>query len=87
MSECPSVMKHEWIRVGNLDCVVANILDPENKLGDLEVVFNSDKPTNRNVFWDGEHWKFVETGDYGGYADRYARLNFAVSVLKRGRYA
>ena len=56
---------------------------PGHVFGDCEVVFNPSKPTNLNVVWDGDEWRFVESS--GGYADGYSRLTSYVSILKRGR--
>jgi len=83
MSNRPEIKPGDWIFVGSTSCVVANVRDS----GECEVVFNSSKPTNREAFWNGESWAFVESGDYGGYADKYNRLNPYVQILKRGRYA
>ena len=87
MSDRPTVKPRGWIRVGSTDCVVANVRGPGQSLGDCEVVFNPDKPTNRDVTWDGDQWNFVESGDYGGYAEKYPRLSEYVQILKRGRDA
>ena len=84
----PRLVPGEWVRIGNLDCVVATIYPPDNPFGHYcEVVFNPRKPTNHNVVWDGDRLKLAETGDYGGYADNYPRLSEIVSILKRGRWA
>ena len=86
MSDRPEINPREWIRVENCDCVVANVREPGHVFGDCEVVFDREKPTNRDVRWDGNEWRFVETGDFGGYADRYSRLDAYVAILKRGRW-
>ena len=86
MTDRPEIEPGDWIQVGSRDCVVANVREAGNSLGDCEVVFNSSKPTNCDVLWDGEKWAFVSS-DLGGYADRYEHLNDAVWTLKRGRWA
>jgi hypothetical protein len=83
MSNRPEIKLGGWIAVGSTSCVVADVRDN----GDCEVVFNSSKPTNCDARWNGESWAFVESGDYGGYADKYSRLSLYVQILKRGRYA
>lgn len=87
MAERPKIKPGDWIRVGNRDCVVANVREPGHALGDCEIVFDSSKPTNRDVVWDGNEWKFVKSGDFGGYADNYPRLSEYVRILKHGRWA
>lgn len=85
MAERPTINPGDWITVGGVSCVVANVFALGAPLGDCEVVFNSSKPTNRNASWDGEKWEFAESGDYGGYADKYSRLSTYVQQLKAGR--
>ena len=83
----PELSPGDWVRVGKLDCVVAQIYSPDNPLGHYcEVVFNPHKPTNHDVVWTGRRLELAKTGDYGGYADNYPRLSRVVSILKRGRY-
>jgi hypothetical protein len=87
MTDRPSVSLGDWIRVGSHDCVVSYLTPSNDPLGDCdcEVVFNSSKPTNRDVKWTGDSWQFVERPDYGGYADKYDRLRQYVRILKSGR--
>ena len=85
MSDRPEIRPGQWIRVGNRDCVVAKVRPPGHDFGDCEVVHNPSKPTNTDVVWNGGEWRFVEGGDYGGYADRYVRLTDYVRILKSGR--
>lgn len=87
MADRPLVKPGDWICVGRTDCVVARIFEPSHVEGDAEVVFDPVKPTNRNVRWEGDGWEFVDSGDFGGYADKYPRLRSYVQVLKRGKYA
>lgn len=87
MASRPQISPGNWIVVGKQSCVVANVREPGNHFGDCEVVFNPLKPTNADVVWSDEGWKFVETGDYGGYAEKYARLSLYVGILKNGRKA
>ena len=85
MSDRPEIKVKEWMRVGNRDCVVVKVRSPGHDFGDCEVVFDPSKPTNADVVWDGDEWRFVESGDYGGYADRSSRLTDYVHILKSGR--
>ncbi len=75
----------DWIRIGEIDCVVSRVWPAGNALGDCEVVFNPDKPTNHNAYWTGDQWDFVKSGDFGDHADKYARLRAFVEILKAGR--
>ncbi|WGS02211.1 hypothetical protein MTX26_15900 [Bradyrhizobium sp. ISRA443] len=84
MKERPAVKPHDWIRVDGVSCVVAVVRDPTDPLGDLEVVFDRQKPANVDVKWTGEEWAFCRPGDLGGYADRYPRLSSFVRTLKAG---
>lgn len=84
MTERPRLTPGEWIWVGIQDCVVAKIYGPEYPRGHCEVVFNPQKPTNKNIVWDGDKWQFTKSS--GGYADNYSRLNRFVDILKQGRY-
>ncbi len=88
MAERPSVKSGDWIKIGNLDCVVADVRQPEfvAALGDIEVVFDPRKPTNRDAEWNGEAWVFCKRPDFGGYADRYSRLAWVVGILRAGPY-
>lgn len=84
MDSRPIISPGDWIRVANRRCVVANVRDTGNPIGDCEVVFNSSKPTNLNASWNGSEWEFVETGDFGGYAEKYSRLSKYVQILRQG---
>lgn len=85
----PEVKPGDWIKVGNIHCAVANVRPPElvAHSGNIEVVFDAQKPTNHDVEWTGEAWVFCKRPDFGGYAERYSRLSTAVAQLKRGRWA
>lgn len=90
MPDRPRIKSADWIRIGQTDCVVVQVHeggDVGALFGHCEVVFNPDKPTNRQVHWDGEKWEFVEAGDYGGYAENSRRLSKFIQILKRGRNA
>jgi len=80
-----NVKPGDWISIRSTDCVVAIVRDADDGQVVCEVVFNQDKPTNLDARWNGETWEFVESGDYGGYADKYPRLNEYVRILKNGR--
>ncbi len=84
MTERPSVKPRDWIDVGNTRCVVSRVREPNHQFGDCEVVFDGKKPANRDVRWTGNNWEFIETGDFGGYAEKYPRLREFVQILKRG---
>ncbi len=84
MVERPNVKPHDWIKVGNVPCVVAVVREPNDRMGDLEVVFDPKKPTNHDVEWTGREWSFCKRSDFGGYADRYPRLSAFVRTLKSG---
>jgi hypothetical protein len=83
MADRPDIKPHDWIKVENVPCVVAAV----HERGDLEVVFNPEKPANVDVTWNGREWVFRNPGDLGGYADRYPRLSAFVHTLKAGPYA
>lgn len=87
MADRPEIKPGDWIRVGNRNCVVANVRDPGYAFGDCKVVFDRRKPTSHDVVWNGDEWEFVDSGDQGGYADKDPRLNEYVRKLKRGRWA
>jgi hypothetical protein len=82
MTDRPKVSPADWIYIGKLAAVVAVVRPVGDPLGDCEVVFDPKKPTNRDVKWTGERWEFVESGDYGGDADKYQRLAPYVARLK-----
>ena len=86
MADRPEIKPGDWIRVGNQDCVMTKVREPGRAFGDCEVVFNPSKPANLDVVWNGDEWEFVKSGDYGGYADKYSRLDDYVRILKRGRW-
>lgn len=83
MAGQPSIKEGDWIRVGSIDCVVSRVW-PSTILGDCEVVLNPSKPTNLDAKWTGEHWEFVQGGDYGGDADKHDRLRPYLRILKSG---
>lgn len=85
MTKLPRVSPGDWINVGKRECVIANVFEPGGQFGDCEVVFNPQKPTNTSVRWTGNGWEFA-SDDYGGYADKYPRLEHYVAILKRGRF-
>jgi hypothetical protein len=86
MAPRPAVKPGDRITIGAISAVVATVREPDDAFGgDCEVVFNPSKPTNLDVRWTGEEWQLVESGDYGGYADKYDRLRNYVAILKEGR--
>jgi hypothetical protein len=88
MMPMPDVKPGDWIEIGLTHAVVTAIRSPQHPMGShCEVVFDASKPTNHDVRWNGNHWEFIKSGDFGGYADKYPRLRQYVSALKRGRWA
>ena len=87
MADRPAVKPHDWIKVEGVPCVVADVHGTPEPSGDVEVVFDPQKPSNVYVRWTGEAWAFSQPGDLGGYADRYPRLSAYVHTLKAGPYA
>src|SRR3954454_11981971 len=87
MAERPHVNQCDSIKVGNLDCVVSAVRPPEmvQFAGDIEVVFNSQKPTNHDAEWTVKAWALCKRPDFDGYADKYSRLREPVALLRRGR--
>ena len=83
MSKIPLIKPEDWIYVGKVHCVVATLRDN----GECEVVFNNQKPTNRDARWNGTAWEFSPSVDFGGYADKYPRLRKYVQILKDGPFA
>ena len=81
MADRPAVSPMDWVVVGHIRCVVAAVRDAGDPFGDCEVVCNPSKPANRDIRWDGSAWQFVESGDYGGYAEKYERLRPYVNKL------
>jgi hypothetical protein len=85
MTNCPSVKLGAWISVEGIDCVVSRLRPRSASAGDCEVVFNPSKPINVDVRWTGEAWEFVKVDGFGGYANKYNRLQQYVAILKSGR--
>ena len=89
MTDMPKVSPGEWVMVGSIQAVVSNVYDgPSANGGNAEVVFlDRHQAVNRDVRWTGTEWEFVNQGDYGGYADRYSRLQPYVRILRSGQDA
>ena len=82
----PQVQVGDWVSVEGFEGVVSMVRSVGGLSGECEVVCNPDKPANRNVKWSGGVWRFVMGNeDFGGYADKSARLKPFVEQLKRGR--
>lgn len=82
MSEHPKLNPTDWIKVGNIDCVVTCVYPQNSSSLICLVVFDKTKPTTHDVDWDGEKWIFPKRPDFGGYindTDKY------VLQLKRGK--
>jgi len=71
--------------VESVNCVVSDVREPGHTFGDCKVVFNPSKPKNHDVDWAEGEWRFADRGDFGGYADKYDRLDRYVAQLKVGR--
>ena len=78
----PRIAQGEWIEVQGRDCVVRIVYPDLSAFGACQVVFNREKPTTRDVAWDGEKWVFPERPDLGGYGRRGDRF---VEQLIRGK--
>jgi hypothetical protein len=89
MAERPIVNVGDWIRIGERDCVVSDVRRPDLVAfsGDIEVVYDVEKPTYHDAEWDSDEWIFSKRPDYGGYAQNQSRLASAVRQLRRGRWA
>jgi len=91
MTEMPKISPGDWIWVGEdgeVRAVVCKVYDSISVAGgNIEVVFldNRNRAINLDVKWTGNNWEFVFQGDYGGYADRYARLEPYVRILRSGQ--
>ena len=84
MSERPEIRLGQWIAIGQVRAVVSTIHEQPLGFGDCEVVFNPQKPTNRDVEWRDGVWRFVDSPDFGGYAESSDRLRRFVTILKAG---
>jgi len=90
MTDMPKVSPGDLIWIGENDEVRAVVCKVYNHIsvagGDIEVVFldNGSRAINLDVKWTGSNWEFVFQGDYGGYADRYTRLQPYVRILRSG---
>lgn len=82
----PDINPGDWIQVENVDCVVTTIYKRSDPSTVCEIVCNPQKPANRDVTWDDGEWRFVDSGDFGGYAEKYPRLSQFVRKLKDGKY-
>jgi hypothetical protein len=89
MRDIPKISRREWVIVGSIRAVVSNVYDGLSANGgNVEVVFlDGHQAVNRDVRWTGTEWEFVNQGDYGGYADRYPRLQPYVGILRSGQNA
>jgi hypothetical protein len=84
MADPPSLKLGSWINVESVNCVVSRLRARNCAFGDCEVVFNSAKPINIDIKWNGAAWEFVKTGDFGTYADKFDRLQPYIAILKSG---
>jgi hypothetical protein len=84
MPERPEIRLGQWIAIDQIRAVVSTIHEQSQEVGDCEVVFNSQKPTNRDAEWRDGAWRFVDSPDFGGYAESSDRLRRFVAILKAG---
>lgn len=84
MSERPEIRLGQWISIGQIRAVVSKIHEQGQGFGDCEVVFDPRKPTNRDAEWLDGAWQFVDSPDFGGYAEVGDRLRRFVTILKAG---
>lgn len=84
MIERPEIRLGQWISIGMVRAVISTIHEPGKGFGDCEVVFDPRKPTNRDAEWRDGAWQFVESPDFGGYAESSDRLRRFVTILKAG---
>lgn len=82
MTTHPEIHIGDWIKIGLIDCVVSSVYPEDSTSGICKVIFNKQKPTTRDVDWNGENWFFPERPDFGGYAKG---MDYLVLQLKRGR--
>ncbi len=87
MTDRPDVALFDEIHVGNVRCVVSRVRPSGDVFGDLEVVFNPDKPSVHDVDWTDGGWAFSKRGDFGGYAARIERLGPFAAQLRHIRQA
>lgn len=85
MSDRPEIRPGQWIQIGPILAIVATVHRAGEGFGDCEVVFNPQKPTNCDAEWRDGEWRFVDSPDFGGYAESNVRLHRYVEMLKSGR--
>ncbi|MGF1873583.1 hypothetical protein [Photobacterium indicum] len=85
MSELPLIKEGDWIEVEGVSSVVSRVREAGHYFGECEVVCSPNKPANRDAKWSNGEWVFTNSNDFGGYAEKYDRLNRFVSILKRGK--
>lgn len=83
MSNRPSIEPGVFISVGTTECVVFRIREIDHPFGDCEVVYDCDKPANRDVVWRNDAWAFANPEDLGGYAERNRDLWPFIRILRR----
>lgn len=83
MTDRPSIQPGAYISVGNAECVVFRVREVGHPLGDCEVVYDRDKPANRDVSWQNSSWVFTNPNDLGGYAERNRELWPFIRILRR----
>ena len=71
MNKPPTIKPGSWIVVDKHDCVVTVVYQESSPFGVCLAVYNKEKPTTRDVDWDGEKWFFPARSDYGGYGEKH----------------
>ena len=66
--------------------VVSMVYEKGYDFGDIEIVFDQEKPKNHDAIWDVNQSDFAPSSDFGGYAERNPRIADCVRLLKKGRY-
>jgi hypothetical protein len=83
MRNAPPVQPGDWIRIGSIDCVIAQGRGAEGADDELTVVCNVERPTLYRVSWSGEDWSFCHPmrGHYAEYDPLAAAY---VQILSEG---
>jgi len=83
MSDAPEVKPGEWIKVGSVDCVVADIAGIDPQAADLHIICNEERPAVYGVNWNGEAWEFAHPMR-GSYAEHTPGAEPFADILMKG---
>lgn len=83
MSHAPHVHPGEWIKVGSVDCVVAELPGVDPSAADLQIICNQERPSVYGVNWNGEAWEFAHPMR-GNYAEHTPGAEPFVDILNKG---